>query len=293
MRQSECTCCFGIFTLCMATFGVKDFLWVKDRCKVDAIVTLGCMFMYSFVYHRMGRWKFHLGQVPKKTMRKTQRRKGDQWADQENPVLYLLLQSVVRPPAVIIYQLVVHLRCLWRTLFYLTSSGQSRCSTQTVYVGICKLSCSSQDTISVTHSIVVSQDLSWTLTAHGKEVDPQMCSVSSGTPTTLTTATLQTLLSVLHKANICPGHPDQQFLSMLEAKKGKLLSRDGHAVMAYEDSSAPVTLNGEEYLKTARRSLCELVVNGTKCPSCVSYRNTLRKSYHRWLKQKCIIVSFN
>ena len=66
------------------------------------------------------------------------------------------------------------------------------------------------------------------------------------------------------------------------------MSRDGKTGMAYEDNYAPVTLNGEEYPKTVRRSSCELVVNGTKCPSCVSYRDTLRKSYHRWLKQKAL-----
>ena len=85
----------------------------------------------------------------------------------------------------------------------------------------------------VTHSLVVTQDLSWTLTVHGKEVNPQMCSALSDTPKTLSTATLQTLLSILDKAAVCPGHPDQQFLSMLDAKKGQLLSRSGHTKFVY------------------------------------------------------------
>ena len=153
-------------------------------------------------------------------------------------------------------------------------------------VGICKISL--QDTMVVTHSLVVTQDLSWTLTVHGKKVDPQTCSALSCTPSTLSTATLQTLLSILDTAAVCPGHPDQQFLSMLEAKKGKLSSRDGCTVVAYVDSYCPVTLNGETYPKTVRYSSCEMVVGGAKCPSCVTYRNSLRKSYHRWLKQKSL-----
>ena len=135
-------------------------------------------------------------------------------------------------------------------------------------VGICKISCALQDTMVVTHSLVVTQDLSWTLTVHGKEVDPQTCSALSCTPSTLSIATLQTLLSTLDKAAVCPGHPDQQFLSMLEAKKGKLSSRDGYTVVAYVDSHCPVTLNGETYPKTVRYSSCQMVVCGAKCPSC-------------------------
>lgn len=29
-----------------------------------------------------------------------------------------------------------------------------------------------------------------------------------------------------------------------------------------------------------------MLVHGSKCPSCVSYRDSLRRIYHRWLKQK-------
>ena len=52
-----------------------------------------------------------------------------------------------------------------------------------------------------------------------KEVNPDKCSALTGIPTTLSSATLQSLLSVLDKAAVCSGHLDQQFLSMLDAKK--------------------------------------------------------------------------
>lgn len=110
--------------------------------------------------------------------------------------------------------------------------------------------------------------LSWTLTVHGKEVNQQKCSALSDTPKTLSIATL---LSVLDKAAVCPGQPDQQFLLMLD---GKLLSRNGHTVIAYVDDCSAVTLNGEKYI---RYSSCEVVVKGVKCLSCVNYQDTLRK----------------
>ena len=84
--------------------------------------------------------------------------------------------------------------------------------------GICKISCSSQDMV-VTHSLVVTHDLSWTLTVHGKEVYPQMCSALSGTPTKLSAATLQTLLSVVDKATVCPGHLISSFFPFWTPKK--------------------------------------------------------------------------
>ena len=46
-----------------------------------------------------------------------------------------------------------------------------------------------------------------------------MCSALSGTPKTLSTATLQTLLSVVDKATVCPGHSDQQFPTFYAACK--------------------------------------------------------------------------
>ena len=40
------------------------------------------------------------------------------------------------------------------------------------------------------------------------------------------------------------------------------------------------------YPKTLRVSTCELLAQGAKCSSCVSYRNHLRPLYHNWVRQK-------
>ena len=67
--------------------------------------------------------------------------------------------------------------------------------------------------------------------------------------------------------------------------KGKLTARHGD-VVASLDSYAPVVLNGEVYAQTVRYKSCEMVTNGVKCGQCVQYRDSLRKSFHRWEKKK-------
>ena len=52
------------------------------------------------------------------------------------------------------------------------------------------------------------------------------------------------------------------------------------------DDFSTVYLNGDAYSKTVRASKCEILVHSSKCPSCVSYRDSSRRIYHRWLKQK-------
>ena len=64
------------------------------------------------------------------------------------------------------------------------------------------------------------------------------------------------------------------------------MSRDGKDVVASIDSSAPVHLNGVTYTQTVRKSTCEILTSDTKCGQCVNYRDTLRKSFHRWKKGK-------
>ena len=85
---------------------------------------------------------------------------------------------------------------------------------------------------------------------------------------------------------MCPGHPDKNFVEMLIAKKGKIMSKNGKDVVATIDSAVPVLLNGDIYAQTVRKSSCEVLTNDTKCEQCVNYRDTLRKSFHRWKKRK-------
>ena len=144
-------------------------------------------------------------------------------------------------------------------------------------LGICKLSCNSSQTFVVLYNVIIKPDHSWTLKVYGRQVDRSRCSALSEIPIQLSMETLQSLLALLDTCNICAGNPDSDFVRMAEAKKGKLFSKNGDRVVALVDTSSD---------KTVRTSKCEMVVKSKKCTECVHYRNTLRKSYHRWKKQK-------
>lgn len=138
---------------------------------------------------------------------------------------------------------------------------------------LCKLSCNLSQTLVIPYSVVVTPDHHWTLKVHGHQVIIHQCSVLSGVPMELCKETLQSLLSLLDTCNVCAGHPEPDFVRMAVARKGKLFSRNGDKVVAWVDISSE---------KTIRSSMCEMVVKGRKCSACTSYRNTLRKCYHRW-----------
>ena len=88
-----------------------------------------------------------------------------------------------------------------------------------------------------------------------------------------------------YQLNICAGHPEQRYVTLLEAKKGILKAWNGSAG-AYIDNYAPITLKIKRYSCTVCTTTCELLVNGPKCQSCGKYRGTLRSAYHRFLERK-------
>lgn len=145
---------------------------------------------------------------------------------------------------------------------------------------------SDRQSLSVTHCLTISSDLSWTLSVHGMKIDASVCPLLNKISTKLSNKTsLQPLMSLLENSMVCPGHPDEQ--KWPRQKKGKFLSMDGKTVARLDDYSA-VTLNGNVYQTTVRFCMCEVVVSSGKCSQCVSYQNTLRKMRHRWSKQKSL-----
>ena len=139
---------------------------------------------------------------------------------------------------------------------------------------------------SVTHSLTINSDLSWMAFVHGHPVSSSRCVPLSSIPDKLDHDSLKLLLSKLDSSRVCPGHPDHNFEEMFLSKKGKIMSKNSKDVVASIDSSAPVHLNGDNYTQTVRKSTCEILTNDTKCGQCVNYRDTLRKSFHRWKKGK-------
>lgn len=92
---------------------------------------------------------------------------------------------------------------------------------------------------------------------------------------------INALITQLDRCTVCPG---QHLVEMLSSMKGKLTSRHGDCIVAALDSYAPVTLNGEVYTQTVCNKSCETIIHSAKCGHCVQYRDSLRKSFHRWQK---------
>jgi hypothetical protein len=153
---------------------------------------------------------------------------------------------------------------------------------------VCKISSRtgpSSHTLVVTHCIMIKSDLSWTLSVHGHPLDKHKCSALSTIPSKLSGCSLEALVSLLDKCQVCPGHPDKHLVEMGLSKKGQFLLKSGK-VSGSVDTYAKVYLNGNEYDTTVRSTNCEMIVQGTKCAACVAYHDSLRRLYHNWMKQK-------
>ena len=123
---------------------------------------------------------------------------------------------------------------------------------------VCKLSnqsSSSAQPPSLLFSVIVQPDLTWNLFVCGHEVTRAMCSALRVFPVTMALDCLSKLLETLDSLSICLGQPT--FVSMLRAKKGKILSPNG-LISCKLDSS---------YLgETVRTSNCEVLSVAGTCP---------------------------
>lgn len=107
-----------------------------------------------------------------------------------------------------------------------------------------------------------------------------MCSALRSFPVLMDAEHLLELISTLDRLKICAGQPDMNFVSMVRAKKGKVLSSDGTVV-----DNMPVDFGGNTYTNTVRTSSCEILSEAGKCTSCSKYRASLRSMCHRWNKR--------
>ena len=111
---------------------------------------------------------------------------------------------------------------------------------------IYKLSDNSSSLV-VTHCVRIKDDLTWTLSVHGVDVCAQKCGLLLSIPKYLCQHSLVEFLNLLDRLKVCPGHPDERFVEMVEAKKGRLMSKSGKHSNATVDSFSPVFVSGEEH----------------------------------------------
>ena len=74
---------------------------------------------------------------------------------------------------------------------------------------------SNSNHVTISHSLNVESDLSWSLAIHGKVVQ---CPALAEHPERLTSSSLLDLLHKIDALKVCPGHPDKQFVQMARAK---------------------------------------------------------------------------
>ena len=148
---------------------------------------------------------------------------------------------------------------------------------------LCRISRKAQP-LTVTHSLTINADLSWTLFVNQHKIDADTCVALRSFAGPLNGVKLSQLLATVDKLLICAGQPDDHFVRMVLAKKGKVLSSNGK-VVAYVDNER-VELNGELYPQTVHTSECEVISHSVKCSLCSQYKATLHSMYHRWNKQK-------
>lgn len=129
----------------------------------------------------------------------------------------------------------------------------------------------------IVRCICVDSDLSWKVFMYGREV-PQTCSLISGFGDKINSTSLQALLEVVDRSDICEGNSEDHFVSLLEFRKGSIKATNG-TISAYLDS---VPTHGT---KTVRSSRCELITDQNKCTYCTAYRNNLRALHARNQKE--------
>ena len=83
------------------------------------------------------------------------------------------------------------------------------------------------------------------------------------------------LVKLIDRLKVCPGHPDEEFLELVDRRKGVVKSASGN-IQAHSDNFFPVTINGKVYPRTIRTAKCELLVHKATCDTCKKYRSNLR-----------------
>ena len=137
-------------------------------------------------------------------------------------------------------------------------------------IRLCKITSfahnSSADPLSLSCTLMVNDDLSWDVFALGQRVE-RHTTLLSAFPDCLNCTTLKDLLTALHTATICCGHPDPRYIDMAKHRKGTFIGGDGtaRATLQYQ---YPVIHNGEIFSSTIRTTGCELLSITSVCSKC-------------------------
>ena len=118
---------------------------------------------------------------------------------------------------------------------------------------------------------------------HGRRIDHCCSSLKKVPPKIRFPATLQQLVTKVHMLRTCAGNPDEQYLSLIDRRRGKI--HRGTEESAFVDNFFPVEIDGQVYSRTVRSAKCEFLVDAVRCESCKHYRANLRALSSRQNKQ--------
>ena len=80
----------------------------------------------------------------------------------------------------------------------------------------------------VAYNIQIDLHLKWTLTAFGKHIEKDECSLISALPSKLSSVNnVLDLITLIEEAKVCVGNPDKQFLCLTENHAGVFLDQSG------------------------------------------------------------------
>ena len=123
---------------------------------------------------------------------------------------------------------------------------------------LCKISSgpsSSSEPLLVSQSLIVEQDMTWSVFVLGHKVEKQANALLCDIPHHLNHSSFLKLYSILDSATVCPGSPQPHYLDMARSRKGNFLSARKQPMAVLETS--PLT--------TIRTVDCHLLTHGLKC----------------------------
>ena len=122
------------------------------------------------------------------------------------------------------------------------------------FVHVCKIDHGSSNptAATVTKSITITEDLSWSVNVHGHKLNAGKCKALWNVHDKITTKpALSTLIRQIDSLIVCPGNPDSHFLALADARKG-ICHSPSKGTVVFIDSFFPVMFEDEMYNRTLR-----------------------------------------
>ena len=139
----------------------------------------------------------------------------------------------------------------------------------------------------VTASVIIDSDCTWNAYIGDKKV-PDTCAVLARFRSSpLTDDKLTDVIKAIDSADLCPGNPDEKFISACKDKGGIVRGARGNGdVIASIHNSAVIDHSGKQYQCTVRRVDCDMLCEKSSqyplhCRSCQSFRSTLHSMVSR------------